>query len=129
MGLSLDVGLVTAEAAPMAAFYRDVLELPYLGEVTLPGLGVLRKFQCGHSLIKLLAPFEAPERGTKGAGFAGVAGIRYFTLTVADLAASLERCRRAGAPVLVEATTVRPGVMAAMVEDPDGNAVELMTQA
>lgn len=110
----------------MATFYGDVLEIPLLASVDLPGLGVLRKFSCGGGLLKLLEPAAAPRQTERGEGFAAVTGIRYLTLAVADLASSLERCRRSGARVLVEITPVRPGVSAAMVEDPDGNTVELM---
>ncbi|MDR3507079.1 MAG: VOC family protein [Caulobacteraceae bacterium] len=124
--LSLDIGIVTGDAPPMLAFYGNVLEIPCVGEVTLPGLGVLRKFQYGASVIKILAPFDPPQPAPRTQRFSQAAGLRYLTLMVADLAQTFERCREAGAKVLVEITPVRPGVTAAMVEDPDGNAVELM---
>lgn len=124
--IALDVGLVTGNALAMTVFYRDVLEARPAGEVTLPGVGLLRKFECGGGTLKILEPTNAPERDRRGGGFAAVAGIRYLSLAVEDIAAMLGRCRQAGVKVLVELTTVRPGVTAAMVEDPDGNAVELM---
>jgi catechol 2,3-dioxygenase-like lactoylglutathione lyase family enzyme len=126
MIVGLDVGVVTTNMVAMTAFYRDVLGAPLVGQVTLPGMGQLTKLQCGQSQIKMLEPVAAAAPGAGGEGFAAVTGLRYLTLTVEDIAASLERCRRAGARVAVDLTTVRPGVTAAMVEDPDGNAVELM---
>ena len=123
---AVDIGIVTTDAPAMLAFYRDLLQIPFVAEIPAPGIGTLFKLQWGDSAIKILAPSAPPEITPPSPRFAGATGIHYLTLVVADLAGSLERCRGAGAPVLIEATQVRPGVSAAIVADPDGNPVELM---
>jgi predicted enzyme related to lactoylglutathione lyase len=122
----MDLGIVTGNPAGMLEFYRDVLSLVLEGVVTLPGVGVLTKVKCGAGVIKLLMPEKSPRPGPQGMGYASFVGIRYFTVPVDDLTAVVERCRRAGVRVVVEPVSPRPGVWAAMVQDPDGNTVELM---
>lgn len=127
---ALDLGVVTSNEAAMLGFYRDTLELPLVGEVPVPGVGIIKKIQCGDSVIKLLVlakPLENRPEHNSQAGFAGATGYRYCTLTVQDLAAVVDRCRAAGHRITVEIVSPRPGMQAAMVEDPDGNTLELMS--
>jgi predicted enzyme related to lactoylglutathione lyase len=42
------------------------------------------------------------------------------------LIAMTEKCRSAGYTVAVEPKDVRPGVRISMIEDPDGNWIELL---
>ena len=58
-------------------------------------------------------------------GMLGATGIRYLTFWVADMDELLQRAAAAGRRVPIARTTVRPGVDIAMVEDPDGNWVEI----
>lgn len=128
---ALDLGIVTCNEAAMLEFYRDVLELPVSGEVPVSGVGVIKKLQCGDSVIKLLvlaSPPAADCATTRSEnGFAGAVGYRYCTLTVRDLERVVDRCRAAGRRIAVDIVSPRPGMSAAMVEDPDGNTVELMS--
>lgn len=125
---ALDLGIVTVNAAAMLHFYADTLGLPSAGTVPIAGVGTLNKLQCGDSVIKLLAlALAQPPAGAAGrGGYAAATGYRYCTLTIADLDAVVERCRAAGYTVAVEIVSPRPGLRAAMIEDPDGNTVELM---
>lgn len=128
---ALDLGIVTSNAAAMLGFYRDTLELPVIGEVPVADVGVIHKIQCGDSVIKLLVLAKPPAGDLattrSEAGFAGAVGYRYCTLTVRDLESVVDRCRAGGHRITVEIVSPRPGLRAAMVEDPDGNTVELMT--
>lgn len=123
---ALDVGVVTADAGPLLAFYRDALGLVPDGEIPFPGLGVLHRLRCGRSALKILALESPPAARAPCGGFAAATGFRYCTLHVADLDAVVAACRSGGHPVTVDVRPLRPGVRVAMVEDPDGNAVELM---
>ncbi len=128
---ALDLGIVTANETAMLGFYRDTLGLPEEPPATIPGLGTIHKLKCGESLIKMLVPTRLPASAARDASpdpmrFAATAGFRYFCLTISNLRPVLARCKSAGCVVLVEAAEIRPGVVAAMLEDPDGNAVELM---
>lgn len=122
---AIDLGIVTGNGDAMLNFYRDVLGLAEAGAVELP-LGSLRKLQCGDSVIKLLALARPAVAAAPGGGYAGATGLRYCTITLADLDATVARCRDAGCRIAVEIVSPRPGLRAAIVEDPDGNAVELM---
>lgn len=122
----LDLGIVTADAARALAFYRDTLGLAPDGEVAFPGVGVVHRLRCGESRIKLLAAEPAPAARAPGGGFTAATGFRYCTLQVANLDEVISACRAAGARIPVEPRALRPGTRAAMVEDPDGNTLELI---
>jgi catechol 2,3-dioxygenase-like lactoylglutathione lyase family enzyme len=123
---ALDLGVVTADAERALGFYRDTLGLVPDGEVRFPGLGVVHRLRCGESTVKLLALDAPPAARAPGGGFGAATGFRYCTLHVANLDALVAACRARGHAVPVDVRTLRPGVRVAMVEDPDGNTVELM---
>lgn len=123
---ALDLGVVTADAERSLAFYRDTLGLVPDGQVAFPGLGVLHRLRCGHSAVKILALEAEPAARAPAGGFAAATGFRYCTLHVANLDAVVAVCRERGYPIPVDVRPLRPGLRVAMVEDPDGNAIELM---
>ncbi len=122
----LDLGIVTADAARALAFYRDTLGLAPDGEVSFPGVGTVHRLRCGESRIKILAADPAPPARAPGGGFHAATGFRYCTLAVANLDEIVAACRASGATIPVEPRPLRPGTRAAMVEDPDGNTLELI---
>ena len=122
----IDLGIVTADGPPMVAFYGETLGLEHKGEMKMPGGMVMQRFQCGASLLKVVVlPGGAPAEAPTG-GIGGATGLRYFTITVGDIAGALAACEAAGATVAVPLTELRPGITIAIVEDPDGNWVELL---
>ena len=123
---ALDLGVVTADAPRLLAFYRDTLGLAPDGEIPFPGLGVLHRLRCGRSTLKILALERAPAARAARGGFSAATGFRYCTLHVADLDAVVAACRAGGHAIPVDVRPLRPGVRVAMVEDPDGNTIELM---
>jgi len=123
---AIDVGLVTRDGERLLAFYRDTLGLPLVGEVTIPGTGRIRRLQAGESILRIFEPETPPAVVAPGAGFASTSGYRYCTLSVANLDEVVADCRAAGHRISVEIRPLRPGVRVAMVEDPDGNTLELM---
>ena len=128
---SIDLGIVTAHPAEMVGFYRDVLGFADLGESQLPGGsrsgGTMYRLVCGTSAIKIVAPNVAPEVSAPPGGIRGATGYRYWTISVSNLEEAVAECASAGAPVITPPTEIRPGVTIAIVEDPDGNWVELLT--
>jgi catechol 2,3-dioxygenase-like lactoylglutathione lyase family enzyme len=122
----LQVGIVPRDITASLAFYRDVLELTYAG--TRPALEgrTLHLFDLGTATVKLLEGTRLPQRREPPGPYATSEGIRWVTLDVGDLAAVVERCRAAGARFQLEPTEIRTGVRVAIVEDPDGNAIELV---
>ena len=123
----IDLGIVIRDSERSLAFYRDVLGLEHIMDMPMPiaGGGTMHRMACGDSTLKLVALAETPPPGVPG-GIGGASGIRYVTLSVADLDEVVADCEAAGVPIVVPITEIRPGVSIAMVEDPDGNWVEFL---
>lgn len=124
---SLDIGIVTNDAEPMLAFYRDLVGLTSDGEARVPG-GVSYRLRCGTSLVKLLALRKPlPARSAPGGIYAST-GCRYWTFSVPSVEKIIAACQAQGAPVAVPVTEYEPGRSMAIVEDPDGNWVEFIDE-
>lgn len=122
----LDIGLVSADIAGPTRFYHEVLGFPLAGSIDIPSVGQVTRFQVGNSILRILVPIAAPARSLAEGGFSGTIGIRYLALKIANLAETVDRVAAAGFAVAVPIRTLRPGVQVALVEDADGNTVELM---
>jgi len=125
---SIDLGINTNNGPAMLAFYRDLLGLKYMGEMGMPGGGVMHRMMCGDSMIKLRVMPETPalQPATPG-GIQNAAGFRYWTMTISNLSEMVRACTDAGTPVVVPEREFRPGVRIAIVTDPDGNWVEFLS--
>jgi predicted enzyme related to lactoylglutathione lyase len=122
----VEVGVVVRDADAMATFYGDTLGLEEVPGFDFTG-GTMRRYAHGDAVVKLAAMAQPPELSNPPNGPAGNAsGVRYISIAVDDLDATLERCAAAGASVPVPKMEFRPGVTIAMVEDPEGNWVELV---
>lgn len=121
----LDLGIVTNNGDAMLEFYRDVVGLEFEATMKLEALGIARmdRLRCHDSVLKLVTPIADVAAGP-GGGIDGATGMRYFTITVDDIAAAVADCEAAGTPIVWPLLEARPGVTIAMVEDPDGNWVE-----
>ena len=122
----VDVGIVTANPEAMLAFYRDTLGFEQEPDTPFHGGGFMHRLWCRDSLIKIVAPDPAPTQKPAAGGLTGALGYRYWTISVADIAAATAACDSAGYRVRVPVTEVRPGIHISMIEDPDGNWVELL---
>ena len=123
---AIDLGLVTQNAEAMLAFYRDILGLPFEATLTMPDGTVMHRLTCGQTTLKLLQHQKTANSAAAPGGITGATGIRYFTISVTNLAEMLTHCAAAGVPIPVGQTEIRPGVQIAMLEDPEGNWVELL---
>jgi predicted enzyme related to lactoylglutathione lyase len=126
---SIDLGIITTNGPAMLAFYRDVLGLAHQGDMPMPAGGLMHRLSCGTSLIKLVVPDKAPANRAAPGGLAGGTGYRYWTVTVSNLDDVVAAAQRAGHKVPIPRRKVRAGVEIAMLEDPDGNWVELLEQS
>lgn len=122
---AIDLGLVSRDAGACVAFYRDVVGLQDLGETPMPG-GSMHRLGAGSSVLKVIDLRRAPEAEAPPGGLRGATGYRYWTLSVSNLEDVVRECEQAGRPVVLPPTELRPGVLVAMVEDPDGNVLELL---
>lgn len=125
----LQVGIVPSDLGASLAFYRDALGLPYEG--TRPALEgrSLHLFAVGDAVLKLLETGDTPSARAPRGAFADATGIRWITVDVDDLDAVVARCEAAGARTQLPLTALRPGLRLAIVEDPDGNAIELVERS
>jgi len=125
---SIDLGINTTNGPAMLAFYRDVLGLKFVGEMAMPGGGVMHRLLCGDSLIKLrVMPDEPALTPAAPGGIQSAAGFRYWTMTISNITEMVKACTDAGTPVVVPEKEFRPGVRIAIVTDPDGNWVEFLS--
>lgn len=126
---SIDLGIVTRQGPAMVAFYRDLLGLTEEPAVPFPGGGTMYRLHCGTTLIKVVAPEPAPEASPTPGPIAKATGLRYWTISVSNIADVVAACAAAAVKVVVPVTEIRAGVTIAIVEDPDGNWVEFLEQA
>ena len=125
---SIDIGLVTANIDAMTVFYRDTLGLPLEAVLDMPGGTTMTRFVCGTAIVKLLCHAQPPEAANPPGGPGGGSGIRYFTITVDNLDEATAACESAGYKIPVSPREFRPGIKISIIEDPDGNWVELVQQ-
>lgn len=122
---SIDIGIVVTDIDASLRFYCGDLELEKLGELELPGNRVMHRLQAGTSMIKLQElRDDTPPRGPDG--ILAQAGIRYLTIWVAGIHSEVERLTARGCTFSRPLQEIRDGVYIAMLEDPDGNTVELI---
>ena len=124
---SIDIGIVVKDAEAALGFYRDTLGFEDTGSMAMPGGGgTMYRLLCGTTLVKLVAPeAELPAAAPPG-GIQGAYGYRYWTISISNLDEVTDRCAAAGRKVVIKPREIRPGVRISMVEDPDGNWVELL---
>ena len=123
----VDLGIVITDSEASLAFYCGTLGLEHVADMPMPiaGGGTMHRVQCGNSVLKLVNLTDTPATRTTG-GIPGAIGFRYVTLSVGNSEEAVAACEAVGAPIAVPVSEIRPGVRIAMIEDPDGNWVELL---
>jgi len=123
---SIDLGIITTDADKSLAFYRDTLGLAEDGVMDMPGGGKMVRLSCGTATLKIVVNAKEPAATSPAGGIGGATGFRYFTISVSNLKQATDECAAAGYKIAVPAREIRPGVMISIIEDPDGNWVELL---
>jgi glyoxylase I family protein len=123
---AIDLGIITRDAAPMLAFYRNFLGLPMESVIPMPSGGTMHRLTAGDSVLKIVQLDKPPLADAVPGGIPAATGMRYFTFHISNLQHVVPACEQAGHKVVVPIKTIRPGVSIAIVEDPDGNWVELL---
>ena len=122
---AIDLGIVVRDGEAALRFYRDTLGLEFLATTPMPGL-TMHRLMCGNSMIKIVIPDRLPEAAAPPGGFQAATGIRYWTVSVSNLDQVVADCASGGYRIAVPPREIRPGVRIAMVEDPEGNWLELV---
>lgn len=125
--VAVDLGLVSASDA-LTDFFVEVLGCERLEPRVFP-FATVHRLSCGPVTLKVMVPTDAPAAGLATDPFWAAAGIRYLTLWVDDIHATVARWTAAGGTVSLAPAELRPGVHTALAADPDGNIFELMHQA
>ena len=121
---ALDAGIVTADAARLLEFYREVFGLEPLEGLQIPGAGTIHKLACGESVLRVMVPEQPPEPdGAKA--WSARAGFRYLTFEVTDIHAAVSAARAHGGTIALEPFELRPGRFVCQIADPDGNMLEV----
>ena len=126
---AIDIGIIAKDIDAMMTFYGETLGLEFEASIPMPGGGTMNRFKVGDSVIKVIELDPAAPADAVPGGIRGAAGYRYWTITVGNLAASVDRAAAAGAKIVVAAKVVREGITIAIIADPDGNWVELLEMA
>ena len=125
---SIDLGIVVKDIDAALGFYRDTLGFEAAGDSDMPGGMHMWRLTCGTSMVKLLTSQREPKAVAPPGGITGGTGYRYWTISVSNLDELVTACEAGGYKVALPATTIRPGIKIAMVEDPEGNWVEFLTE-
>lgn len=123
---AIDIGIIARDIDAMMTFYGDTLGLEFEASIPMPGGGTMNRFKVGDSIIKVIELDPAAPADAAPGGIRGATGYRYWTITVGNLEASVQKAADAGAKIVVPAKEVREGVTIAIIADPDGNWVELL---
>ena len=92
----------------------------------MPGGGTMYRLLCGTSMIKLVRSRQGATRARRRAASRRT-GYRYWTISVATSRASRDDATRRATRSPCTPREIRPGITIAIIEDPDGNWVELLT--
>ena len=124
---SIDIGIIVRDGEAALKFYRDTLGLEHVADTPMGGgNGTMHRLMCGTTMVKVIEYDELPAAANPAGGIPAASGYRYWTISVSNLDELAGQCAEAGYTVAVEPHEIRPGVRIAMVEDPDGNWVELL---
>ena len=123
---AIDIGIVTTNNIEMLDFYQNILGLEKEVEIPFPGLGHVNKLSFGCGYIKILVLENDPTNINPTGDFSTSNGIRYVTINLSNLDEILESCNANNINIINPGTVIRPGVTVAIIQDPDGNLLELM---
>jgi|TARA_B100000959_G_scaffold38544_1_gene37551 predicted enzyme related to lactoylglutathione lyase len=123
---AIDIGIITNNLEAMLSFYSETLALELEAVIDMPGGGVMNRFKVGDSIVKVIETDPQPSVEAAPGGIRAATGYRYWTIHVNNLVESVQKIEADGYKVVVPIREIRAGTTIAIVEDPDGNWVELL---
>lgn len=135
----LEIGLTVRDLEGSLAFWRDALGLAEISRIDNPvdtacssGIAsgaytVVRLQLPGGERLKLFEPVAPAGAAHPGERPLSTVGLAFITLIVDDIAGVIDdMAARSFEARLPDPVELRPGVFVALVDDPDGNVVELV---
>jgi len=123
---AIDIGIVTVNKESVLDFYENILGFSNETQIPFPGLGTVNKLSYGIGYIKILVLDNDPLNDNPVGDFSTSNGIRYITINLSNLDEIIDLCNENAINIINPGTTIRPGVEVALIQDPDGNTIELM---
>jgi catechol 2,3-dioxygenase-like lactoylglutathione lyase family enzyme len=126
---AVDIGVLVRDIDACLHFYCEQLGLPKVGELQFPDGRVQHRIAIGDSLLKLMQFPDGQAPPAAPSGRMAQSGIRYITVAVQDLQGVVEQLQAQGLTFVVPPRPSPSGATIAMIEDPEGNTVELLQPA
>ena len=123
---AIDIGIVTSNKESILNFYENILGFTNEVQIPFPGLGTVNKISYGIGYIKVLVLDDKPSNTNPIGDFSTSNGIRYITINLSNLDELITICSKNNVAIINSGMTIRPGVTVALIQDPDGNLIELM---
>jgi|TARA_B100001996_G_scaffold88884_1_gene65942 catechol-2,3-dioxygenase len=123
---AIDIGIVTSNKESILNFYENILGFTNEVQIPFPGLGTVNKISYGIGYIKVLVLDDKPSNTSPIGDFSTSNGIRYITINLSNLDELITICSKNNVAIINSGMTIRPGVTVALIQDPDGNLIELM---
>jgi len=121
------VGIVARDGERLARFYGDGLGFVVVSTTSFPQ-GTVRRLRRGPARCKVFEPAEGVAERPRSEPWYGFPGAAYAALLVDDADAEVARARAAGAEILVEPVSHRPGARYSLLRDPEGNVWEILQE-
>lgn len=125
--ITIEVGIVSADAAALAAFYCNGFGFTVERVLDFPQ-GTVHRLRRDDACCKIYQPAAGAAGRPAVEPWHANAGICYAALHVDDAGGEVTRVVRAGGSLLVPLTNHRPGAWFALVADPEGNVWEVLEE-
>ncbi|OHV43863.1 hypothetical protein BCD48_26790 [Pseudofrankia sp. BMG5.36] len=119
-----EVGFVSADRG-LVDFLTAVFELDEL-PAEEHGPGTLYRLQSPGALLKVLVPSSPPKPADRAESLLSVAGLSYLSVWVTGLDGVIARAVARGGRVLYGPVEHGADTHLAVIEDPDGNSIEVI---
>lgn len=123
---AIDVGILVSDITRSLVFYQGVLGLEKVEEIDV-WFGRFHRLRFGDSFVKLVDPLKSAASNLPY--IEDQIGIRYLTFPVQNIDEICTACENAEIPFERSKFELRPGVVIAMVRDPDGTIIEFVERS
>lgn len=126
-GTSLSAGIITDDVDELVAFYCGGLGFVVESTSEFPQ-GTVVRLRRDEARCKLYAPAGGADRAPGPEPWFRDTGFAYAALIVDDVDTTAASAADAGATIVTEPTSHRPGARYALITDPQGNVWELLQE-